>query len=120
MLRKTKQLPEDIAQQLTGAYGKFREVDFGLNNDPRVGFEWAARQCYIALGNMMTTAAMLGVDSCAIEGFNIQELEELLTRENVLDPRHFGVACVVVFGYRARDPRPSTRRPAAEVIRWIM
>ena len=33
-----------------------------------VAHEWAARQCYIALGNLMTCAALLGVDACPMEG----------------------------------------------------
>jgi nitroreductase len=30
--------------------------------------EWATRQTYIALGNFMTSAALLGVDTCPMEG----------------------------------------------------
>ena len=30
--------------------------------------DWATRQAYIALGNFMTCAALLGVDTCAMEG----------------------------------------------------
>ena len=41
-------------------------------NGPRgkVAHEWAARQCYIALGNLMTAAAVVGVDACPMEGIN--------------------------------------------------
>src|SRR5215207_160378 len=41
-----------------------------LVNGPRgqIGFEWATRQAYIALGNFMTAAAMLGIDTCPMEG----------------------------------------------------
>jgi nitroreductase/dihydropteridine reductase len=31
--------------------------------------EWATKQAYIALGTVMTTAASLRIDSCAMEGF---------------------------------------------------
>ena len=39
-------------------------------NGPRgkIAHEWAARQTYIALGNLMTCAAVLGVDACPMEG----------------------------------------------------
>jgi nitroreductase len=30
--------------------------------------EWSTRQAYIALGNFMTSAALLGVDTCPMEG----------------------------------------------------
>ena len=33
---------------------------------------WARSQCYIACANMMTGAASLGIDSCAIEGYDNQ------------------------------------------------
>src|SRR5262245_2738015 len=32
--------------------------------------EWAANQTYIALGNFMASAAMLGIDTCPMEGFD--------------------------------------------------
>lgn len=49
-------------------------------NGPRgqVSQEWATRQAYIALGNFMTSAAMLGVDTCPIEGFMPEKYDELL------------------------------------------
>jgi len=40
--------------------------------------EWAARQAYIALGNFMTTAALLGVDTCPMEGIIPDEYDKLL------------------------------------------
>lgn len=40
--------------------------------------EWMAKQCYIALGNLMTTAAQLGVDNCPMEGFDKGEYDKIL------------------------------------------
>jgi nitroreductase len=40
--------------------------------------EWAARQAYIALGNFMTSAAILGIDTCPIEGFQPEKYDETL------------------------------------------
>lgn len=40
--------------------------------------EWTARQAYIALGTVLTTAAVLGVDACPMEGFNPDEFDEIL------------------------------------------
>ncbi len=44
----------------------------GLVNGPQASQlgQWAARQAYIALGNFMTSAALLGVDTCPMEGFD--------------------------------------------------
>lgn len=40
--------------------------------------EWAARQVHIALGNFMTAAALLRVDTCPMEGFIPQEYDKIL------------------------------------------
>ena len=40
--------------------------------------QWAARQAYIALGNLLTCAGLLGVDACPIEGFVAAEYDRLL------------------------------------------
>ena len=49
-------------------------------NGPRgkAAHEWAARQCYIALGNLMTAAAVLGVDACPMEGMVPAEYDKIL------------------------------------------
>ncbi|MCC7375156.1 MAG: NAD(P)H-dependent oxidoreductase [Verrucomicrobiales bacterium] len=63
--------------------------------------EWAGRQAYIALGNFMTAAAMLGIDTCPMEGFDPAKFDDILE----LAPR--GYTCVVccAAGYRASDDR---------------
>ena len=40
--------------------------------------EWGAKQTYIALGTLMTAAAMIGVDVCPIEGFDPAKYDEIL------------------------------------------
>src|ERR1035438_3325445 len=49
-------------------------------NGPRgkSAHEWAARQSYIALGNLMTAAALLGVDACPMEGLVPAEYDRVL------------------------------------------
>lgn len=61
--------------------------------------EWATRQAYIALGNFLTAAALLGVDTCPMEGINLEAADKLLG----LPER--GLAAVVgsAAGYRADD-----------------
>lgn len=51
-----------------------------LVNGPRHAIigEWAARQAYIALGNFMTSAALLGIDTCPIEGLDPAKYDEIL------------------------------------------
>ena len=40
--------------------------------------EWAARQVYIALGQFMACAAVLGVDTCPMEGIDPDKYDEVL------------------------------------------
>ncbi len=94
---------------------KFQKVDFGLTEDEKL-FEWASKQCYIALANMLTSAAMIGIDSCPIEGFNRKNTERILKEEFDVDTDQFGISYMAAFGYRIKDPRPKTRRHLNEVV----
>lgn len=42
---------------------------------------WSEKQCYIALGNFMTTAALAGVDTCPMEGFSPEKFDQILGLE---------------------------------------
>ena len=78
--------------------------------------EWAARQCYIALGQFMTSAAVLGVDTCAIEGLDPAKYDEILGLAGT--GYQTVVACVA--GYRSSQDKYASmkkiRYPAARVI----
>lgn len=68
---------------------------------------------------MMTTASMIGIDSCPIEGFNYDKVNTILAQEGIIDPDKEGIASMVSFGYRLRDPKnPRSRKPREEVITW--
>ncbi|WP_151734896.1 NAD(P)H-dependent oxidoreductase ['Paenibacillus yunnanensis' Narsing Rao et al. 2020] len=119
MTEEVQQLPPEVAAGKQKAFAEFLDRDFRLAGNERAMFEWAARQTYLALGNMMTAAAQIGIDSCPIEGFNKPAIEEILTAEGVMDPEHFGIACMAAFGYRLHEPREKTRQSADQVIQWI-
>jgi len=57
---------------------------------------WASNQVYIALGTFMTAAALLGVDTCPIEGFSPAEYDRILGLES--SPYRSSVVCAA--GYR--------------------
>ncbi|MNE01237.1 putative NAD(P)H nitroreductase YfkO [compost metagenome] len=67
----------------------------------------------------MTAAALIGIDSCPIEGFDKDKVEQLLIEEDVLEGDDFGAACMIAFGYRAHEPREKTRQTIDRVIQWI-
>jgi nitroreductase len=61
--------------------------------------DWTARQAYIALGQLMTSAATLGVDTTPMEGLDPAAFDRLLGLEG--SGYTTAVACAV--GYRAAD-----------------
>lgn len=74
---------------------------------------WSEIQCYLPCANMMTAAAYIGLDSCAIGGFQPEKLLEII--ENLapkFNKHSFGVALCVALGYR-KNPQPSQ-------IRWSL
>ena len=119
MMRDVQQIPPDVAEQKRAKYRVFQESDFALLESDRAMFDWASKQTYIVLANMMTAAAMLGIDSCPIEGFDRREVDALLVKERLFDPERFGVSVMAGFGYRAEPPKHvKTRQPLDELVLW--
>ncbi len=74
--------------------------------------EWSQKQCYIAGANMATTAAMLGVDSCFIEGFEKEKVEKVLG----IDTTKEELAFILALGYKANETTPKFRLPIEQVV----
>jgi nitroreductase len=89
---------------------------------PPKGFDinaWATQQVYIALGTLMTAAAMLGIDSCPMEGFQPAAYDELLG----LPAMGYGSVVLCPLGYRAADDKyaetPKVRFKTEDVVMEI-
>ena len=117
IMREVKHLPEEAIARRNAVYRTFHESDFQLN-EPRALFDWSCRQAYIALANMMTAAAMIGIDSCPIEGFSQAGADQILADAGLLEDGHFGLAVMVAFGYRINPPAAKTRQSLEQVTRW--
>ena len=80
---------------------------------------WAALQAYIALGNLMTSASLLGVDTCAIEGFAPAEYDALL---GLKEQGYASVVCCAL-GYRSAEDKyaglAKVRFPNTDLIKII-
>lgn len=80
---------------------------------------WASRQPYIALGNFLAAAALLGIDACPMEGFDADQFDRILG----LDKAGYHAQVVAAAGYRAEDDAyarlPKVRFPAEEVIATV-
>lgn len=113
---KHKEYSTDSAVSLH--FKEFQEHDLNLQSGKDV-FEWATRQCYIAMANMMTAAAELDIDSCPIEGFNYQQMNNFLASHHYMDPEKWGVAVMVSFGYRDQEITPKVRQPLSAIYKEI-
>jgi len=58
---------------------------------------WAMYQVYIALGTFLTSAALLGIDTCPMEGIEAAKYDEILG----LDKLSLGAVVAAAAGYRA-------------------
>jgi nitroreductase len=81
--------------------------------------EWTTRQAYIALGNFMTAAALLQVDTCPMEGFSPVEYDKILG----LEARGLASVVCCAAGHRSASDKyaglTKIRFPATEMIERI-
>ncbi len=75
---------------------------------------WAVEQCPFVVANMMTGAALIGIDSCPIGGFVPDKVKEALD----IDGDKYEVALIIPFGYRTQPQSLKTRLPFDEVVEW--
>lgn len=120
IMRKVQHMPEELCKARGEKFESFLKDDFEIWDNERARFEWAARQCYLSLANMMIAAASMEIDTSPIEGFHKEKLETLLANKNLLDRENYGIACMLAFGYRVQGPkRPKTRRPLEDIVSWV-
>lgn len=95
-------------------YGDFMKGVFGSRTTADK-HEWAARQAYIALGNLLTTAASMQIDVCPMEGFDAQQYNEILG----LKGSGYSSVVIAAIGYRSADDeaqnKAKVRRPLDEL-----
>ena len=79
-------------------------------------YNWAVRQAYIALGNLMTVCAVENIDSCPMEGFIPSELDKTLE----LNKHGLKSVLLLPVGYRAEDDMfasfKKVRKPLSDTI----
>jgi nitroreductase len=100
----------------------FRDVLLGFLAQPADQFNagnWATRQAYIALGNFLTSAALLGIDTCPMEGIVPAQYDEILG----LQAQGYQTVVVAAAGYRAATDKyatlPKVRFAPEEVITHV-
>jgi nitroreductase len=104
-----------IPREGLSGYGDFMKSKL-LGLSAREKSEWAARQAYIALGNLLAAAAFLQIDTCPMEGFVPQQVDEILG----LPEKGLTATLIIPVGYRSGEDATQharkVRRPAAEMI----
>ena len=86
---------DDYAKQMIGSI-------MGMDEDQRA--LWATKQAYIAMGTALAACAMLGVDTCPMEGFVPKQYDEILG----LEEKNLHAVLVLPIGYRAADDENSS------------
>ncbi|WP_251942453.1 NAD(P)H-dependent oxidoreductase [Staphylococcus sp. Marseille-Q5304] len=118
LLKNVKKYDESTFPAVEEKFDNF-QTGFHINDNARTLFDWASKQTYIALGNMMTSAALLGIDSCPMEGFDLDRVTQLLEDEGIIDSEQFAPSVMVAFGYRETEPKDKVRQSTEDVIEWI-
>jgi nitroreductase/dihydropteridine reductase len=80
---------------------------------------WAKNQAYLILGNLLTVCAQQQIDSCPMEGFVPEKIDELLDLKN----KGLKSTLLLPVGYRATDDLMSqlkkVRRPQQEMVSFL-
>ncbi len=80
---------------------------------------WSSRQVYIAMGFLLASAAVLGIDACPMEGIIGTQYDQILG----LDKQGYSTLAVVPLGYRAADDAtakyPKVRFKAEDVVTHV-
>ena len=80
---------------------------------------WAEKQCYIVLGNLMFAAAIENVDTCPMEGFKQEVIDEIFG----LDPATEKTAVTLAIGHRSQEDEfqnlKKVRKPTEKLFKFI-
>lgn len=94
-------------------------VGFTKNMDQADCLQWAKLQTYIALGQLMASAAVLGIDACPMEGIAPSEYDRILK----LPAQGYTTSVACALGYRADDDKyataPKVRFEESEVVSFL-
>lgn len=83
---------------------------------PEERTQWAKRQVFLPLGVVLTSAALMEIDACPMEGFDPAAYDEILG----LDKLGYGAVAVAAIGYRSSEDKyanaPKVRFPQSKTV----
>ncbi|MGB5608937.1 NAD(P)H-dependent oxidoreductase [Eudoraea sp.] len=88
----------DIELNNLQPYGDFMKSKL-IDLPDNIKETWTARQTYLALGNLLSAAADLKIDTCPMEGFEAETYNELLG----LKDKRLNTSVVAAIGYRSEE-----------------
>ena len=91
---ETRNIPIDELKEY-GEFAKSKLVDLSIQAKEN----WAAKQVYLALGNLMQAAAELKIDTCPMEGFDTEAYNKILG----LNKKNLNATIVLPIGYRSAE-----------------
>jgi nitroreductase/dihydropteridine reductase len=114
IVKKERNTPDEVIQPfqdfLTNTFSKKEVVETE---------QWAKNQAYLILGNLLTVCAQQQIDSCPMEGFVPEEIDQLLG----LQEKGLKSTLLLPVGYRSDDDAMSqlkkVRRPQQEMVSFV-
>lgn len=94
LIKKIRNTPDEILNP----FKEFLKNDINTKSEFDLN-SWMKNQAYIALGNLMTVAAIESIDSCPMEGFVPDKYDEVLN----LNKHNLKSVLVLPVGFRAED-----------------
>jgi len=94
LVEKTRNTPRDVLS----SFEEFLVSDFGKKTQDEIDV-WAAKQAYLAIGNLLTVCAVEEIDACPIEGFVPSQYDDYFQ----LTEKGLKSVLVLAVGYRAED-----------------
>ena len=94
LVKKTRNTPDEILNP----FKEYLIEAITTKSDSELNL-WMTHQAYIALGNLLTVAAVEQIDSCPMEGFIPEKYDEILNLKKL----NLKSALVLPVGYRAQD-----------------
>jgi nitroreductase len=94
-------LTASVRNKPNDSFNDYHKMILGAiaNNTPEQNSAWAARQAYIALGTLLTAAAMNEIDTTPMEGFDHKGFDDVLGLEKL----NLTAVAAVAIGFRAAD-----------------
>jgi nitroreductase len=114
IVKKERNTPDEVIQPfqdfLANTFSKKEVVETE---------QWAKNQAYLTLGNLLTVCAQQKIDSCPMEGFVPEEIDQLLG----LQEKGLKSTLLLPVGYRSEDDAMSqlkkVRRPQQEMVSFV-